>query len=408
MKKRILNMDTESISYCHRGILVLRGSNQTKTCFCPPNYFGSQCQWQNQRVSLTIQFVWRSMTYQMAIFEAIIMLIDEHGQIEPYHERITYMPDRDCNIKYNLYLLYPDRPKSLSKNYSIRIDIYEKINLIYWLSWYLPISFRFLPVNRIATQIPISELPNHNSCSLTCGEHGKCMNYINNKSLVFCLCNDGYSGTYCNVKHACHCSDDSFCLTSTICICPLHKFGSYCHFKHSMCQTTSNNSCEHSGVCIPSDDRMNLTDFTCLCPEYYSGERCQNINSRIDVHLNKDIRSSTSLVLIHFITAFDHTDHQRRTQLKKISYNQKILTIYATQPFHILFVQIPNQYYYLTVLREVFQPAEHISTEIQLKKRCFSIDQLLNETFQQYEYLRRVKYYPLLCRKNLELECFHD
>ncbi|UJR07008.1 hypothetical protein I4U23_011297 [Adineta vaga] len=403
------NMDNESISYCNRGILVLHGSNQTKTCFCPPNYFGSRCQWQNQRISLTIQLVWRSMTFQMTIFELIIMLIDEHGQIEAYYERITYMPDRDCNTKYNLYLLYPDRPKSILRNYSIRIDIYEKINVIYWLSWYLPIPFQFLPVNRIATQIRIPELPNHESCTLSCGEHGKCMNYINNKSLSFCLCNDGYSSTDCNIKHQCHCADDSFCLTSTICICPLNKFGSYCHLKHSSCQTKTNNSCEHNGVCIPVDDRISLTEFTCFCPEDYSGKRCEIENTRIDIYLNEEIRSITSLVLIHFITSFNHGEHERRTLLRKISFNQKILTVYNTKSFHILFVQIPNKYYYLTILREVFHPSEHIRTEIQLKKRCFSIDQLiLNETFQQYEYLRRVKYYPLLCRKNLELECFHD
>ncbi|UJR06788.1 hypothetical protein I4U23_011075 [Adineta vaga] len=404
----VSDKNVESVFYCHRGILVLSGLNQTKACFCPPNYFGSQCQWQNQRISLTIQLVWHSVTFQMIIFELIIMLINEQGQIEPYHERITYMPDRDCNTKYNLYLLYPDRPKSLSKNYSIRIDIYEKTNLIYWASWYLPIPFQFLPVNRIATQISIPEQPNRESCTLSCGEHGKCMNYINNKSFNFCLCNNGYSGPYCNVKHQCYCADNSFCLTSSICICPLNKFGSYCHLKHSICQVKTNNSCEHNGICIPKDDRIDLKEFTCFCPEDYSGKRCEIRNSRVDIQLNEEIRSITSLLLIHLITAFHYAEHERRTLLKKLSPNQKILTIYMTKPFHLVFVQIPNQFYYLTILREVYQPSEYIRTEIQMKKRCFSSNQLLNETQQHYDYFRQVKYYPLLCRKNLKLECFYD
>jgi hypothetical protein len=44
-------------SYCHRDILIRTGRNQTKKCLCPPNYFGHRCQWQNQRISLTIQQV---------------------------------------------------------------------------------------------------------------------------------------------------------------------------------------------------------------------------------------------------------------------------------------------------------------------------------------------------------------
>ncbi|CAF1195873.1 unnamed protein product [Adineta ricciae] len=407
--KRVLTgIDTESISYCHRGILALQGSNQTKTCFCPPNYFGSQCQWQNQRVSLTIQIVWRSVTFQMAIFELIIMLINEYGQIGSYHERITHMPARECNKKYNLYLLYPDRPKSLTQNYSIRIDIYEKTSLTYWASWHLPISFQFLPVNRIAAQITIHDLQNRDICTLPCGEHGKCMNYINEKSLSFCLCEQGYSGTYCNFKHECHCANDSFCLTSSICVCPLNRFGSHCYLKHSICQANSNNSCEHGGKCVPSDDRMALNGFTCFCPEDYSGKRCEIKNSRIDIVLNDEIRSATTLLLLHFITAFDHTDHERQILWKKFTPSQEILTNYITKPFHILFLEIPNpNSYYLAILREVFQPSEYIRTKIQREQRCLSIDQL-NESLRHYEYFRRVKYYPLLCRQNLDLKCFYD
>ena len=85
------------------------------------------------------------------------MLIDQYGQIADNHEQLTYMPTRDCNTKFNIYLLYPQRPKSLSKNYSIRIHLYEKVKLNYWSSWYLPIPFQFLPLNRITTQLIIPD-----------------------------------------------------------------------------------------------------------------------------------------------------------------------------------------------------------------------------------------------------------
>ncbi|CAF4786459.1 unnamed protein product, partial [Rotaria sp. Silwood1] len=56
---------------------------------------------------------------------------DEQEQIVSNHEQITYMPVRDCNTKHNIYLLYPNRPKNLSINYSIRIDAFDKITLDY-------------------------------------------------------------------------------------------------------------------------------------------------------------------------------------------------------------------------------------------------------------------------------------
>ncbi|CAF4718658.1 unnamed protein product, partial [Rotaria socialis] len=106
-------------SYCHRGITVLHGVNETKVCLCPSNYFGAQCQWQNQRISLTIQFIWRNLTSTHVIFEAIIMIIDDNERIAPNYEQITYMHSRDCDTKFNIYLLYPNRPKNLTHNYSI-------------------------------------------------------------------------------------------------------------------------------------------------------------------------------------------------------------------------------------------------------------------------------------------------
>jgi hypothetical protein len=143
--------------YCNRGILIQFRSNKNflisttmGKCLCPPSYFGARCQWQNQRISLTLQLSFRSSTLANTVFQVIIMLIDEHGQITSNHEQITFVPIRDCNTKFNIYLLYPDRPKRVSANYSVRIDIFRKTTLDYHASWHLSIPFQFLPVNQLA------------------------------------------------------------------------------------------------------------------------------------------------------------------------------------------------------------------------------------------------------------------
>jgi len=237
------------------------------------------------------------------------MLIDQSGEIVRNAEQIIYVPNRDCNTKYNIYLLYPDRPKSLLNNYSIRIDLYEKFKLNYWTSWLIKIPFQFLPVNRIVTQLIIPEKEDQYFCNFSCGEHGKCRNHLNNQSLFFCQCDQGYFGLQCQNKHQCNCSNDSFCLTSSNCICPLHKFGRYCHLKHSICQL-SNNPCQHNGLCIPIDYRINLTEFSCFCSDDYSGKICQNKNNQIDIQLDETIISNTSVVFLHFITSFQNAEHE--------------------------------------------------------------------------------------------------
>ncbi|CAF2695456.1 unnamed protein product [Rotaria sp. Silwood2] len=394
--------------YCHRGIPLLFKNNSINKCLCPPTCFGNQCQWQNQRISLTIQFLYANITNPISIFQVIIMIINEEEDIEPYHEQIIYVPKRDCTTKFNIYLLYPNRPKNNLSNYSIRIDIFDKITLTYWVSWHLSILFQFLPVNRIATQLFIPSNQQLKSCSLFCGNHGKCISYINKKILYFCQCDQRYSGNQCHIKHNCSCSSDSYCLTSSICICPIYKFGQNCYLKHSNCQLL-NKSCENNGLCIPNDDRIAINSLTCLCQENFVGNKCEkNIQSRVDLEFYEDLIQRESLIFAHFITTFENSEHQSITTLYKIKYGINIITIYIKQPFHILLIEFSNHNYYLTVLREIFIQSEYIKTKIQLNTRYNSIQQIMNSTFQTYSYLHRIKYYPYFCRQYKELTCFYD
>ncbi|CAF5178794.1 unnamed protein product, partial [Rotaria magnacalcarata] len=109
------------------------------------------------------------------VFQMIMMLIDEHRQIASYHEQIPYVPKRDCGIKFNIYLLYPNQPKNSSTNYSIHIDVFDTTTLTYWSSWHLSIPFQFLPVDRIATRLFIPSVKQIESCPFSCRNHGRCI-----------------------------------------------------------------------------------------------------------------------------------------------------------------------------------------------------------------------------------------
>ncbi|CAF3259488.1 unnamed protein product [Rotaria sp. Silwood2] len=219
-----------------------------------------------------------------------------------------YSPKRDCGTKYNLYLLYPNQPKNSFANYSRHIDIFDKITLTYLESWYLSIPFQFLPVNRIATQLFIQTTTMISPlCPLFCGEHGR------------------YSGSHCTIKDNCSCSSDSYCLTSSICVCPMNKFGSKCYLKSLICQTS--NPCQNNGLCIPVDDRIALNNFACLCTESFYGTRCENIKNRIDFTFDDEKIGMMPFLFVNFITAFENDNHQRNTILKKIKFEQNIISL---------------------------------------------------------------------------------
>ncbi|CAF3335750.1 unnamed protein product [Rotaria socialis] len=167
-------------------------------------------------------------------------------------------------------------------------------------------------------------------------------------------------------------------------------------------------SYSHRGIVVLHG--MNETKV-CLCPPNYFGAQCQWQNQHVSLTLQfiwRGVWVCGSLLFVHFITAFKNAEHQRTTLLKKVPYNRHGLTLYVSQPFNILLLQIPNGSYYLGILRETSIPSEHIHTEIKSQQRCLPISTLLNNTIINSGYLNRTKYYPLLCRQNRTMMCFYD
>jgi hypothetical protein len=69
--------DDEQAWICNRGLAIYIRTNMSESnlyCLCPPSYYEDRCQYQNQRVSLSIQV--RVVTDWRSTFTFVIMLID--------------------------------------------------------------------------------------------------------------------------------------------------------------------------------------------------------------------------------------------------------------------------------------------------------------------------------------------
>ena len=391
---------------CHRGIMIRRRVNNENSsqqlCLCPPAYYGRLCEYQNQRISFTFQMQAQSDWHTP--YAIVITLRDNQQGLIESHEHLTYLPSRDCRKKFHVYLLYTTRPKNTSKNYTVRVDAYNKHTLDHRASWMFPVNFPFLPVQPIAVKllIPVTRTLPQQCETLKCGVHGHCSKYIN-ANVSFCYCNAGWSGLQCDIQHICRCSSDSLCLDSQICVCPLGKFGPRCYLKYA---TTL---CENGEANVPDhiySVKRNQTQ--CICPEGFSGSRCEVADSKITISFESNM-PVRSLVSIHFIEVFGKTKpHIHTTALKRIPFDTDAVTVFRKTPFHIVFAEVELTTYYLVMLRPVYVQSTVVSVHLTASERCASLIELFNTTFIQMHLLRRMKYYHIPCRERMNLACFYD
>jgi hypothetical protein len=387
---------------CNRGVVILVGLNKTEMCLCPPSYYGDRCEKQSQRVSLTVQFQQICNPSCRDAFGVIFTLLDDENEIHSQEQRM-YVPTIICANKTNIYLLFNSRSKNASKKYHVRIDAYKKTDFMYHASWILSVPFPFLPVNRMAVRLAMSPSFDHQlkQCSPACGVHGYCTRATNIHE-SFCRCQVGWAGPQCSVPYICSCSADSLCLGLSTCLCPLHKRGPRC-FLNSTCHSKP---CQNGALCIPHDDQLFEDRYTCICMEGFSGPTCATINTRIEINIGGSM-TIPQLLFAHFITVRDKDNPQFKTIVQKIPADREGVIMYIDVPFHLIFVQIDANYY-LTLVREVYTPSASVSSHVVPARRCPHIRELFDAQTVNYPLLRRVKYFHLPCRKQVDLACFRD
>ncbi|UJR24163.1 hypothetical protein I4U23_027129 [Adineta vaga] len=396
------------LNICHRGLYVYYRyglNNFNGICFCPSNYYGNRCQYQNQRVSLTILF--SSIDHDIIYSLIIILFEDDNNEerIHSYHQ-LTYISKMHCGKSMNIYLLYLNRSKNLFQNYSIRIHAFDKsLKMKYLLTWYFQISFLFLPVNRltIVLTLPINQMSLNNLCNIQCF-NGICIKYYNVEK-YFCRCYSGWSGAQCQIPIDCYmCASNSICIGSienrSICVCPDGKFGTYCRLKLKCPEKF----CENNGHCVVIDHRRINDSYVCFCSEEFFGSKCGNIKNRIDI-LFKNIPIPSYI----FANIYQTIDFEQLIPtlviLKKVLMFENSIRIYSQLNFRMILIKFQSDFYL-----SVFEKFEisNITTSVSPYQRCISINNLFNNEILSLPRIHRLKYYQLPCQHNLNLQCFFD
>lgn len=403
---------------CHRGVslqiwLNKANNRTTDACLCPPSYYGDTCQYQNQRVSLTLEFQVASDSVQTPFTILVYLLDDSDERIIHSSEQFTYIPIKHCRRKFHVYLLYSTRPKDEMKNYSIQIDIYEKEMLNYRASFIQALNFSFLPVHRLALQIDIPHAANQlHDCSDTRCYYGQCRKYFNDRmNRFFCQCQIGWSGQYCTIPYVSTCSIDALSIGvlanhRSLCVCPMNKFGPRCLIDDHICQ---NITCSNEGKCISVDEHGPMKKkFVCLCSKGYTGDHCEIARTKVIMTFDQNMSLPAS-ILVHFIEVKLDQSPIRTTTFKTTSLIPNPITVYWSLPFHLAFIELFNQSYYFISLQKTFNQSSIIEKTVTSDDRCPHISELFNQSMANSSLFHRIKYYHLPCQRHApQLKCFYD
>ncbi|CAF1426236.1 unnamed protein product [Didymodactylos carnosus] len=238
------------IWYCNRGILIETHNISDFKCFCPPTYYGDRCQYQSERLTLYMQIQTSSSSFnRSSVFRFIIYLFNDRKNSIIIEEQIVCSSYYQSSYRHVIYLLYPRSKLIYKTNYFVQISSYliSYSNVKFISSWYYNVLFSFLPVNRLAINLILdNKLIKHKYCSKQQNKciHGICIVYSNSQTHSYCLCNENWTGSLCNIRLNCskfNCSEGSKCNNNGKCICQSGKFGNECYDTFDRCKDNNKN-----------------------------------------------------------------------------------------------------------------------------------------------------------------------
>ncbi|CAF1690273.1 unnamed protein product, partial [Adineta ricciae] len=157
-----------------RGIIIKKRSSDLG-CLCPPSYYGSRCQYQSERLLITLRTTRPANLNGHENKENALRLIAclvFNDTITADCEDIIHVP----MMKQMFYLIYPRPPPKQRGHWTVRLHAYSitRLTVDYISSWLFDIPFSFLPVNRLVLDLFLTEQERCNT--LSCN-HGYCRKY---------------------------------------------------------------------------------------------------------------------------------------------------------------------------------------------------------------------------------------
>ncbi|CAF1302906.1 unnamed protein product [Adineta ricciae] len=411
---RDVNPSTLNKYRCHRGIVV-NSPIDGEQCLCSPAYYGRTCEYQSERISIALNIRLNTRQTSSEIVYKLLIRLQTLSNMFFDSTELYYATIFDTVPIYK-QVVYLRAPR-LYEMYSIVIDVFQisKTDVEYHSSFYYKIAFPFLPVNRLATRIILTDrIISKVQCEKNCTENGQCRVYSNRVEEYYCLCHSGWSGEFCQIKQQISCSPLSFAFHSH-CICPLNHLGRYCYAHVDICRRSS--YCQNNGTCISVDLRTN--NVVCICLPNFHGQYCQESSAYVNITMNnmwREDRTKTHIpvVIVHMASLSNRlaaASTFNRYIYKNVLLDSNIISFSETDTLPtFVFVEIyfdtntRKSYHLVTVMRKF---AANVRTSILPSNRCYQVDELLDSSIMSLSYIKRIKYYNRPC-DILDVRCFYD
>jgi hypothetical protein len=345
---------------CNHGLAVKYHTGDT-VCFCPPSFYGSQCEFYSDRITIITHLDlvnYRSSFHEIAVIKILATFLFQNQTID-YHEFHVFpqLQDENNYKKQSILFLYPrtevfiqmkKENRSGTQLYSVQFEafhlhlneIIEPIGV-----WKYPIYFDFLPSFRLSKILrfhsPVLSFANNPCLNNSCSKNGMCQEIINsNRSSYFCSCHSGYYGIDCEFHdEQCnnYCSPKSICkpkhrgiLTGNqhpLCLCPSSTFGSSCYLKNEQCRM---NPCLNGGICAVTYNVTDTNNYICVCTDLFEGNHCEFPRSTVNIEivLSSDSTLKTSDVVAATVSFSDY-------QIPSLTFDVRHQQVYGSLPSHL-------------------------------------------------------------------------